>query len=224
MQKNLPPLLKNFLDYSIKMTNIKKYWKLFLLISLIVIVAFFFNEINYFFQNTEKLLESTNGFSPIIYILLMITAILISPIPSSPLVILAGSFFGPLYGMLYTLIGATIGAILAFFIARFFLYDYLSIKLEHNNFYKKMKGKDDKNIAFLIFLSRLMPYVSFDIISYVAGLTKIRLITFATVTFLGMVPMVFIFSFFGTIIKPYLLIFFLFLIIIIILDILFKLR
>ena len=203
------------------MIPLKKYWKLLLLLFLIIIVFFFFGKINYFFNNIEKILENTEGFNVLIYILLMIIAILIAPIPSSPLVILAGSFFGPFYGMLYTLIGATIGAVLAFLTSRFFLHDYLSKKIEKNNFYKKIKGKDNKNIAVLIFLSRLMPYMSFDIVSYVAGLTNINVITFATITFLGMIPIVFIFSFFGAIIKPYLFAFLLFLIIIFILDILY---
>ena len=187
----------------------KKYWKLIALILIIIVIAISFNKMSYFFTNANNLLQESGNLAIYIYIALMILAILISPIPSSPLVIIAGNFFGPLNGMIYTLIGATIGAILALAISRFFLHQYLSKKLESNSFYQKIKGKNNHNILFLIFLSRLMPYISFDAISYAAGLTKVNIGAFGLVTFLGMIPIVFLLSFFGLIIQPFLPIIFL---------------
>ena len=49
-----------------------------------------------------------------------------------------------------------------------------------------------------------MPQVSFDLVSYVAGLTGIKVIPFAIVTFIGMTPIVFLMSFFGYLIEPFL--------------------
>ena len=76
--------------------------------------------------------------------------------------------------------------------------------MEKNKFYQKIKGKKDKNIAKIIFITRLMPHVSFDIVSYAAGLTNLSVPTFAFVTFVGMVPIVFMLSFFGSLVQPYL--------------------
>jgi uncharacterized membrane protein YdjX (TVP38/TMEM64 family) len=133
----------------------------------------------------------------------MILAILISPIPASPLAIIAGIVFGPYLGMFYTLVSATIGAVLALLISRFFLQDFLEKRFKKNKAYKKMIFLSENKIAYFIFLTRLMPQVSFDFISYLAGLTHIRVWKFALATFLGMIPIVFVLTFFGYLISPY---------------------
>ncbi|NCN98608.1 hypothetical protein COU62_02030 [Candidatus Pacearchaeota archaeon CG10_big_fil_rev_8_21_14_0_10_35_219] len=186
------------------MNKVRKYVKLIALVALLIAVVFLFPQINNIYNDVERIIESSGNVAPFVYIILMILAILISPIPSSPLAIIGGIFFGPFLGMLYTLIGATIGAVLAFLIARFFLGDYISKRLERNKFYQKIKGKKERNIAKIILITRLMPHVSFDIVSYAAGLTSLNVLTFALITFIGMMPIVFLLSFFGFLIQPYL--------------------
>jgi len=184
--------------------NKNKYAKVAVLLIFILIAILFFSKINSLYNNGESIIKNSGNAAGLIYILMMIVAILIAPIPSSPLAIIGGALFGPWLGMIYTLIGATIGATLAFLIARFFLRDYLSKKLEQNKFYLKIKGKKEKNIARIIFITRLMPHISFDVVSYAAGLTRLNVFTFAIVTFLGMIPIVFLLSFFGSLIQPFL--------------------
>jgi uncharacterized membrane protein YdjX (TVP38/TMEM64 family) len=53
-----------------------------------------------------------------------------------------------------------------------------------------------------VFFSRLFPVVSFDIISYGAGLTKMSLGNFSVATFLGMLPLTFIYNTFGSVLFP----------------------
>jgi len=186
------------------MNKAKKNSKLIILVVLLVVVIFLLPQINILFTDVERIIENSGNFAPIVYIALMILAILISPIPSSPLTVLGGIFFGSFLGMIYSLIGGTIGAVLAFLIARFFLRGFVSKKLERNGIYQKLKDKEEKNIAIIIFVTRLMPHVSFDVVSYAAGLTNLNLFTFAFVTFIGMIPMVYLLSFFGFLIQPYL--------------------
>lgn len=186
------------------MSKLKKYAKLVILFMLIFIVVIYLPKINDFYNNVEKIIEGSGNFAPVVYMILMISAILISPIPSSPLAVIGGALFGSWLGMIYTLIGATIGAVLAFLIARFFLRDFTAKKLERSKFYQKIKGKKEENIAHMVLITRLMPQVSFDLVSYAAGLTNLNVFTFALVTFIGMIPIVFLLSFFGSLIQPYL--------------------
>jgi len=186
------------------MVEVRKYAKLIALMVLLVVVVFLFPKINNLYNDLGGIIESSGNLAPVVYVILMILAILISPIPSSPLTIIGGAVFGPLWGMVYTLIGATIGAVLAFLIARFFLREFISKKLERNKFYNKIKGKKEGNLAKIILITRLMPHVSFDIVSYAVGLTNLNVFTFAIVTILGMIPIVFLLSFFGSLIQPYL--------------------
>ena len=185
--------------------------KIIILIILIVLIIIFFSKISQLYENTEFFIKESKSLGPILYMFLMIIAILIVPIPTSPLVIIAGTIFGPFWGILYTLMAATIGAFIAFSISRFFLGAFIGRWLEHNKTYKKMSGKDNKNIIYLVFITRLMPQVSFDFVSYAAGLTSINIWVFALVTFIGMMPIVFLLTFFGYLIQPYMLYFLTFL-------------
>ncbi len=49
----------------------------------------------------------------------------------------------------------------------------------------------------LVFALRLIPFVSFDIISYAAGLTPLRFWRFALATLAGVTPIAFLLSHFG---------------------------
>jgi uncharacterized membrane protein YdjX (TVP38/TMEM64 family) len=51
----------------------------------------------------------------------------------------------------------------------------------------------DKLLGKAIFISRLIPGVSFDVVSYGAGLTMISLRRFSVATFLGMLPLTFLY-------------------------------
>lgn len=57
----------------------------------------------------------------------------------------------------------------------------------------------DKILTKVVFLSRLVPVVSFDVVSYGAGLTAMSLWKFALATFLGMLPLTFIYNTFGSV-------------------------
>jgi len=149
--------------------------------------------------NLEKHVLNAGVWGPIIYIGIIIIAIIISPVPSSPLIIFAGTIFGMMWGILWTMIGATLGAIIAFYIARIFGRPFV-IRLVPE---KKLSAIEERfpehHIAWGIFLSRLLPLPFFDAVSYVAGLTTISIKSFIIATVFGLMPLVFIFTYFGDI-------------------------
>jgi uncharacterized membrane protein YdjX (TVP38/TMEM64 family) len=49
----------------------------------------------------------------------------------------------------------------------------------------------------VVFVARLIPLVSFDLVSYGAGLTRMRFAPFLLATTLGMVPMTLLYNIFG---------------------------
>lgn len=63
-------------------------------------------------------LRAAGPFGPILFMVLMATAVVISPIPSLPLDLAAGATFGVTLGTTYAVIGAEIGAVLSFLIGR----------------------------------------------------------------------------------------------------------
>ncbi len=146
-------------------------------------------------ENIRGLIVSYGDISPLVYIIIMATAIVVSPIPSMPLAAASGVIFGPLMGSIYSIIGGTIGAIISFYIARVFGRGFVERVLKtHIDFCDKCT---EKYIVYFIFISRLLPIFQFDIISYGAGLTNISLKKFAAATFFGMIPISFLFTYYG---------------------------
>ncbi len=146
-------------------------------------------------QTLQLWLEQFARLGPIALILLMALAIVVNPIPSAPIALAAGAVFGHGWGTLYLVLGAELGAIIAFGIARFVGYDTL-----RKCFGEKIElglWGDQNRLAALIFISRLMPFISFDLVSYAAGLTAIRFWRFAVATLLGLIPMSFLLAHFG---------------------------
>lgn len=143
------------------------------------------------------MLNSAGMFGPLLYMCMMILAVVISPIPSLPLDIAAGAAFGPILGTLYSVVGGLAGAVVSFLIARFLGRDVLERFLGgHINFCTRCS---DKLLSKVVLISRLVPFISFDIVSYGAGLTKMSLRTFAIMTFMGMIPMTFVYTSFGAV-------------------------
>lgn len=152
------------------------------------------------FFHPEKIrgwLAGAGVWAPLIYMGIMAAAVVFSPIPSLPLDIAAGSFFGPVFGTLYSVIGALGGAVASFLIARFLGRELIERFLGgHVNF---CSSCSDRLLTKIVFLSRLLPVVSFDIVSYGAGLTKMSLGKFTLATFFGMIPLTFLYNYSGSV-------------------------
>ncbi len=140
-------------------------------------------------------IEQLGPWGPAAVIALMVLAILVSPIPSAPVAMAAGAAYGHWWGTLYVLAGAEVGALAAFGIARL-----LGRATLHRWFGERLNvgliGSQNALTA-IVFITRLLPFISFDIVSYAAGLTVLRFWRFALATLAGIVPASFLLAHFG---------------------------
>ena len=136
------------------------------------------------------------AWGPAAIIVLMMLAILISPIPSAPIALAAGAAYGHGWGTLYVLLGAQAGAVAAFALARLVGYETV-----HRWFGSRLSigfvGSQNALMG-IVFVSRVLPFISFDIVSYAAGLTVLSFWRFAIATFAGIAPTSFLLAHFGS--------------------------
>jgi uncharacterized membrane protein YdjX (TVP38/TMEM64 family) len=136
---------------------------------------------------------------PLILMGVMALAVVVSPLPSLPIDAAAGAAFGPWLGTLYAALGALVGSLAAFGIARLLGRDLVErLAGGHIQFCRECS---DKLLLHVVFLARLLPFLSFDVVSYGAGLTKLSATRFAAATFLGMLPLTFVFVSFGSLVR-----------------------
>ncbi len=151
------------------------------------------------FVNPERIvahLHAAGPFAPLLFMLLMAAAVVISPLPSLPLDLAAGATFGVTMGTVYAVIGAEIGAILSFLIGRALGREALTrIFRTEIRFCERCS---DQHLAIFVLLARLVPVFSFDLVSYGAGLTNMSLRAFAVATLLGMIVPTFALTYAGS--------------------------
>jgi uncharacterized membrane protein YdjX (TVP38/TMEM64 family) len=173
------------------------YLKAFIAISLIAtLVATYFvlasSNLVELLTDVELLIVKVRdfgNFGPLLLIALMALAIVFNPLPSAPVALAAGAVYGHTFGTIYIVIGAEAGAIIAFLIARIAGHElvgkYLGTTLSFGRF------GSQNGLTGIVFISRLIPFMSFDLVSYGAGLTRIKFWRFAAATLLGLIPVSF---------------------------------
>ena len=138
----------------------------------------------------RSVIEASGFYGPLLIVGLYTIAVVINPLPSAPIAVAAGFAYGATLGTVYTIIGSVSGAMLAFTIARLVGRDIL-----HRWFGDKIQvGLLGSQNALMgtVFIFRLLPFISFDIVSYAAGLTAIKVWRFFLATMVGVTPVSFL--------------------------------
>ncbi|MEH6645438.1 TVP38/TMEM64 family protein [Sulfitobacter sp.] len=143
----------------------------------------------------EALVARAGLWGPVVIVTLMTVAVVASPIPSAPIALAAGAAYGHLWGTVQVVIGAELGALIAFGLARILGHDVLR-RVFGTSVDAGLLGSQTALTA-TVFASRLMPFVSFDMISYAAGLSRLHAWCFALATLAGIVPASFLLAHFG---------------------------
>lgn len=141
-------------------------------------------------------LLSFGPLAAIISALLMIFQSVMAPLPAFVITFANGLLFGWFYGTLLSWSSAMVGAIVCFYLAKFLgrpVVEKLVTKkaLGWWDLFFKKYGKHS------VFLARILPIVSFDLVSYAAGVTSIRFWTFFWATGLGQLPATILYSYLG---------------------------
>ena len=127
------------------------------------------------------------AFGPVVLVAMMVAAVVISPIPSGPIAVAAGALYGVVWGGVLSIVGALVGAMIAFGAARYLGFD--AIRRSDNPVLKYISApRSQLALMGLVFASRLIPFISFDAVSYAAGVTNLSFWRFVLATLAGVVP------------------------------------
>jgi uncharacterized membrane protein YdjX (TVP38/TMEM64 family) len=128
--------------------------------------------------------------------LLMVLQALAAPLPAFLVTFANGLAFGTFWGGMLSLASATLAAAISFGIAH-----ALGRTVVEALVGRQSLGSADRWFArygaYAVFGARLIPIVSFDVISYAAGLTRMGFFRFMLATVLGMAPATFVYSYLG---------------------------
>lgn len=139
---------------------------------------------------------SFGAWAPIVSALLMILQALVAPLPAFVLSFANGLAFGTFLGGMLSLVSASLAAAVSFWIARLLGRGPVEALVGRAHL-----GAADRWFlrwgAYAVLVARLVPVISFDIISYAAGLTRMGFWQFMLATMVGMAPATFLYAYLG---------------------------
>src|SRR3989337_746705 len=126
----------------------------------------------------------------------MVLQALVAPVPSFLITFANGLAFGVFWGCMLSLFGHALAAAVCFGISRALGRGPVEV-LVGNAGLESADRWFARWWMYAVFAARLVPGVAFDVISYAAGLTRMRFRSFLAATALGIFPQTLLYSFLG---------------------------
>lgn len=127
---------------------------------------------------------------------LMVFQSIAAPLPAFFITLTNANLFGWWQGAILSWSSAMAGAAVCFWIARILGRDVVE-KICTKGMLKQIDDFFDKYGSKSILIARLLPFMSFDIVSYAAGLTKMSFWGFFIATGIGQLPATIVYSYVG---------------------------
>lgn len=188
----------------------KNLAKLYILAVLVILclVYFLVPPVNAYVNQVASVLGSANVDTVVAFIrsygayamafsfALMVFQSVIAPLPAFLITFANAAIFGWWQGAILSWTSSMAGAALCFYLARALGRDTVE-KYAGKGALASVEGYFEKYGSRTILVCRLLPFVSFDAISYFAGLTPIKFWPFFIATGLGQLPATIIYSYVG---------------------------
>src|SRR5262245_31084669 len=140
--------------------------------------------------------ESWGAAAPLAYTMVVIVEVVLAPIPGTLLYLPGGVIFGWFIGGTASLAGNVVGAGLACQIMRSLARAYVEPYLERSELSKYEAALEARGF-WIVFLLRVNPLTSSDLVSYAAGLTRLPAWKVMAGTLFGMAPLCFMQAYFA---------------------------
>lgn len=118
-------------------------------------------------------------------------------LPATFFPIAGGAIFGLVWGSVWALTGATVGAMGAFWLARYLLHDWADRKFGNHKYVTKFNQAVQANPISFVLAVRLAPFSPFSFINFLFGLTSIDTWSYGFGTFVGLIPSIILYTWFG---------------------------
>lgn len=148
------------------------------------------------FRIVKDFMDSYGAYAVVISFMLMILQSIAAPLPAFLITFANANLFGWWQGAILSWTSAMAGAAVCFYIARILGRD-MTEKLTSKAGMSQIDLFFEKHGRLSILIARLLPFISFDIVSYAAGLTSMSFGSFFLATGIGQLPATIIYSYVG---------------------------
>ena len=147
-------------------------------------------------EGVVEYIRGYGAYAAIISFLLMVLQSIIAPIPAFVITLSNAVIFGWVKGAILSWSSAMVGASMCFYISRILGRDVVE-KLNSKGALKNIDVFFEKYGNYAVLVARLLPFISFDLVSYAAGLTSMNFASFFIATGIGQLPATIVYSYVG---------------------------
>jgi len=151
-------------------------------------------------QEPEQFREYLLRFGPrgiLSFVLIQALQVIIAAIPGELTQLAGGYLYGALRGILYSCAGIILGSVVAFSITHILGYPVLKVIMPQTRLERFAFFINSPRVEMVTFLLFLLPGMPKDVLTYIAGLTPIRPLTFLIISSLARLPGIVITSYIG---------------------------
>ena len=148
------------------------------------------------FTAVRNFVERYGTMAAAVSFLLMVFQSIVAPLPAFLITFANANLFGWWRGAILSWSSAMAGAAVCFYIARILGRDVVE-KLSSKTGLRSIDAFFERHGTQSILIARLLPFISFDIVSYAAGLTSIDFWPFFIATGVGQLPATIVYSYVG---------------------------
>jgi uncharacterized membrane protein YdjX (TVP38/TMEM64 family) len=148
-------------------------------------------------EEIREFIISFGPLAPIIFILICMGKPVLIFVPTLGLTVIAGTVFGPFYGTLYVALGGAGSTAVAFFITRVWGRKPLERLISTRETLVRLDDRMEARGFNTILIMRLFN-IPWDLVSYSAGLSKMRFKDFYLASLVMLLPISFIYTYFGS--------------------------
>jgi uncharacterized membrane protein YdjX (TVP38/TMEM64 family) len=120
------------------------------------------------------------------FVLILALSVVVSYLPGVPLAAIAGMTWGGLMGGALVVVGGTLGALIAYLIGRYL--GASAVAALAGVTIRPREGVGRRSLTILVLVSRLIPLIPFDVVSYAGGVAGLGVRHFLVATVVGMTP------------------------------------
>lgn len=198
----------NNIDENKRSGSNKAFWITLAIIALLLLVYLFVPSINDLInsmtsylvaldmEGLKQYILSFGMWAPIVSFLLMILQSVAAPLPAFVITFANAALFGWVNGAILSWSSAMVGAALCYYIAKFLGRNTVE-KLTSKFALKSVDDFFAKYGKHTILIARLLPFMSFDLVSYAAGFTSMSFTSFFIATGVGQLPATIVYSYVG---------------------------
>lgn len=141
-------------------------------------------------ENFQQTLGNNPIESSLIFLGVQFIQVIFAFIPGEFVEVGAGYAFGWLWGTLLCLLGVAIATLLIFGMTRLLGRKFTNIMIDSKDLKRLKFLNDEKKLTFILFLLYFIPGTPKDLITYFAGVTKVKFGTFMALSTIGRLPSV----------------------------------